>query len=108
MANARSTFRSVILMNRRVLKEEYFISTSESNLPDILTVEEVMYSLQIGRSSTYKLLRTNQIQSLRVRNKYLIPQHCLLDFLHASSYNDTSTHNNEACNIVSLETEVVQ
>ena len=77
-------------------------------MPDIFTVKEVQDYFRIGRNSIYKLLGSNQIQSVRVRNKYIIPKQSILDFLNISSYNDTSTSNNEVCNVVSLKAEVTQ
>ena len=55
-----------------------------SEYGDIVTVEEVMKMLQIGRVSVYQMLKSGEIRSLRVGKKYVIPKKSvieLFDFL---------------------------
>lgn len=48
---------------------------------DVLTAEDLMVILQIGRSKVYELLRENTIPNLRIGKKYIIPKQLLIDFL---------------------------
>ena len=40
---------------------------------EILTREEVMEILKIGRSTFYKLLQTGQLKGFKERNRYKVP-----------------------------------
>ena len=48
---------------------------------DVLTAEDLMVILHIGRSKAYELLRENTIPNLRIGKKYIIPKQLLIDFL---------------------------
>lgn len=48
---------------------------------DVLTAEDLMAILHIGRSKVYELLRENTIPNLRIGKKYIIPKQLLIDFL---------------------------
>ena len=54
-----------------------------SEYGDIVTVEEVMKMLQIGRVTVYNLLKTDKIHTLRIGKKYVIPKKSVIDFLAA-------------------------
>lgn len=45
--------------------------------PDVLTPEEVMTILGIGKNSIYKLLRTGALKSIKIGKKYRIPKNYL-------------------------------
>ena len=47
------------------------------NYPDLLTPEEAMTFLQIGRNSIYRLLRSGELKALRIGKQYRIPKKCL-------------------------------
>lgn len=47
---------------------------------DVLTAEDLMVILHIGRSKVYELLRENTIPNLRIGKKYIIPKQLLIDF----------------------------
>lgn len=60
--------------------------------PDVMTVEDLMDFLHIGRSVAYRMLKTNEIKSIRVGNRvYRIPKKCVAEWLD-SAYN-VSTEN---------------
>lgn len=59
------------------------------NYPDIVTVEDVMVMIGIGKSSVYALLRSNQIRHVRVGRKYIIPKQSIMDFVYGVCYNNT-------------------
>ena len=55
--------------------------------PDIVTVDNLMEMLHIGKSSAYALLQQNKIRHVRIGKKYLIPKHAVVGFLDDSCYN---------------------
>ena len=50
-----------------------------SEYGDIVTVEEVMKMLQIGRVSVYQMLKSGEICSLKVGKKYVIPKKSVIE-----------------------------
>lgn len=44
---------------------------------DIVSIEDVMKMLHIGRSNVYKLLREKEIKHIRIGVKYIIPKRAL-------------------------------
>lgn len=50
-----------------------------SEYGDIVTVEEVMKMLQIGRVSVYQMLKSGEIRSLKVGKKYIIPKKSVIE-----------------------------
>lgn len=51
---------------------------------DVLTVLEVAEILKIGRNTTYELVRSGQIKSIRIGRQIRIPKTALQNFLNAS------------------------
>lgn len=51
---------------------------------DILTPEDCMNILSIGRSTVYQLLRSGQLPSIRVGKQYRISKKCLQDFINGT------------------------
>ncbi len=54
---------------------------SVEELPLILTVEDLMPVLCIGRNTAYDLVRSGQIQSLRIGHQIRIPRDALIEFI---------------------------
>lgn len=54
---------------------------------DVLTPEDLMEVLRVGRNTVYRLLKKGEISSLRVGSKYRIPKKCVYDYL-SKVYND--------------------
>lgn len=54
-----------------------------AQLPYVLRVEDLMPVLQIGRNSAYNLVRSGQIQSIKVGRQIRIPRKELERFLGA-------------------------
>lgn len=48
---------------------------------DVLTVNDVMNILHIGRNKAYELLRSKVIPSIRIGKKYVIPKNLMIEFL---------------------------
>ena len=47
---------------------------------DIVTVDEVMQMLRIGKNLVYNLLQSKQILSLKVGARYIIPKQSIIEF----------------------------
>ena len=54
---------------------------SIDDIPLILTVEDLMPILNIGRSAAYELARSERIKTIRVGRKIRIAKHELLNFM---------------------------
>lgn len=50
---------------------------------DVVTVEDVMEMLHLGRVTVYSLLKSGRIHTLRVGKKYVIPKKSVIEFLAA-------------------------
>lgn len=50
-------------------------------LPDMLSVEQTMKALTIGKNSVYSLLKSNDLHHIKIGKKYLIPKICLIEFV---------------------------
>lgn len=48
---------------------------------DILTVKDLCEILGIGKNTAYRLLKNDEIKSIRIGNKYKIPKEYLLGYL---------------------------
>lgn len=53
-----------------------------SEYGDIVSVDDVMKMLHIGRTAVYNLLKTNAIRTVKVGKKYIIPKQSVIDFLN--------------------------
>ena len=65
----------------KAMAEKVYVMFTEYN--DVVTVEEVMEMLHLGRVTVYNLLKTDKIHTLRVGKKYVIPKKSVIDFLAA-------------------------
>jgi excisionase family DNA binding protein len=57
---------------------------SFSDLPDILTPNDLIKYLPIGRNAIYETLQSQRIRNVRVGQKYLVPKAALREFLGGS------------------------
>lgn len=55
----------------------YFSDT----IPDMLTPTDVASALKLGRTTTYALLRTGAISSIKIGRKIIVPKKFLEDFI---------------------------
>ena len=60
-----------------------FRANSIDTLPLLLTVSEVSAALGLGRNSTYQLLRSGKLKSIRVGKLIKIPRAALEDYLNS-------------------------
>ena len=57
--------------------------TTYEQLPLVLSRDQLMKVLEIGRNTAYDLVRCGQIQSIRVGNKIRIPKECVVAFIQS-------------------------
>jgi excisionase family DNA binding protein len=69
------------VINTEELKNTTEIKMIFSEYEDIVSVDDVMKMLHIGRSNVYKLLREKEIKSIRIGVKYIIPKKSIIEFL---------------------------
>ena len=55
--------------------------TNFENIPDVLTVSELQQVLRIGRSTAYRLIKANEIQSLRIGRSIRVPKSSVIDYV---------------------------
>ena len=54
---------------------------------EILSIEDVMEILHIGKNSVYSLLKSNEIRNIRVGKKYTVPKQSVINFITAITEN---------------------
>ena len=52
-----------------------------SDYPDVVSISELQSMLRIGRNTAYTLLKSGEIQSIKVGKRYIIPKTSVIDFL---------------------------
>lgn len=57
-----------------------------SEYPAILTVSQVQDILHISRTTAYKMIRSNEIKSLRIGRSIRIPKVCIMDYIQSTCY----------------------
>ena len=48
---------------------------------EILSIEDVMEILHIGKNSVYSLLKSNEIRNIRVCKRYIVPKQSVINFI---------------------------
>lgn len=56
-----------------------------SEYGDIVSIDDVMSMLHIGRSAVYSLLRNQSIKNVMVARKYIIPKKSVIRFLEETT-----------------------
>ena len=51
------------------------------NYPDVVTIEQLMQMLNIGKNKAYELIKNKRIQTVRIGKKYIIPKVAVIQFL---------------------------
>ncbi|MEA5051389.1 MAG: helix-turn-helix domain-containing protein [Oscillospiraceae bacterium] len=59
-----------------------------NSYPDVLTVDQVREALHIGKNTIYKLLKNNQIKSIRIGTKHVIPKVFLIEYINSCRSHD--------------------
>ena len=52
-----------------------------SEYDDVVSVEDVMKMLHIGRTMVYKLLNDNSIKAVKVGKRFVIPKLSVIEFI---------------------------
>lgn len=69
---------------KEMLKDEMNISMF-SKYEDIVSVEDVMGMLHIGKSAVYSLLKSKTIRCVRVGRKYIISKKSVIKFIEENA-----------------------
>lgn len=60
------------------------------NYEEILTIEDIMVILGIGKNSAYELLRTGEIKAFRLKGRWKIPKKSVSEYILSKSSIQTS------------------
>lgn len=55
-----------------------------SEYNDVVTVDDIMQMLKIGKNTVYDLLRNKKIKSIQLGKKYIIPKRSIIEFLNTA------------------------
>ena len=61
-----------------------------SSYQDILVFDELVEILNVGRNTTYELLRSKEIYSKKIGKEYKIPKICVIDYIYNKKTTDFS------------------
>lgn len=61
-----------------------------SSYQDILVFDELVEILNVGRNTTYELLRNKEIYSKKIGKEYKIPKICVIDYIYNKKTTDFS------------------
>ena len=56
-----------------------------SEYSDIVTVDEVMKMLRLGKNTVHKLLKDDKITNVKVGARYVIPQQSVIEFVSTTN-----------------------
>jgi excisionase family DNA binding protein len=54
---------------------------------ELITIEEVMKILKIGKNTAYQLLEDKEIEAFRIGNKWKIPRSSVYKYIQAQTHN---------------------
>jgi len=52
-----------------------------SEYPDVITVEQLMEMLHIGKNAAYALLKSGEIRTIRIGRRYIIPKQSIITYI---------------------------
>ena len=52
-----------------------------ANYPDVVSINELMKMLNIGRNTAYSLLQSGEVKSIKIGKQYRIPKKFVLEYL---------------------------
>ena len=52
-----------------------------SEYPDLITVEQLMEILHIGKNAAYSLLKSGEIRTIRIGRRYIIPKQSIITYI---------------------------
>lgn len=56
-----------------------------SEYSDIVTVDEVMKMLRLGKNTVYKLLKDDKMMNVKVGARYVIPKQSVIEFVSTTN-----------------------
>lgn len=56
-------------------------------LEELITIEEVMKILKIGKNTAYRLLEDKEIEAFRIGNKWKIPRSSVYKYIQEQTHN---------------------
>ncbi len=48
---------------------------------DVVTIEDIMKMLHLGRTTVYELLKSGVIYSVKIGKKYIVPKQSIINFI---------------------------
>lgn len=48
---------------------------------DVVTIEDIMKMLHLGRTTVYELLKNGVIYSVKIGKKYIVPKQSIINFI---------------------------
>lgn len=61
------------------------IKTMFAEYPDIVSVEDLMEMLGVGKNTAYKLINEKKIKSVNIGRIHKIPKYCVIDYIMKSN-----------------------
>lgn len=52
------------------------------SIPNIMSVKDVSCILGVGKGTIYEEIKRGRMRSIKVGRKYIVPKHCLLEYLN--------------------------
>ena len=62
-----------------------------SGYPDLLDTKQVQQVLGLGRSMIYSLIRSGEIEHMKIHGKIRIPRRYLVDYINTLWYSENNT-----------------
>lgn len=70
------------IINKKHLRGDLIMLNEYS---EILTVEDVMEILNIGKNAAYDLFRSGDIKCFRLKNRWKVPKQAVIDYINNQS-----------------------
>lgn len=70
------------IINKKHLRGDLIMLNEYS---EILTVEDVMEILNIGKNAAYDLFRSGEIKCFRLKNRWKVPKQAVIDYINNQS-----------------------
>ena len=65
------------------VKKGYWGNELFKEYKDVVTVEDIMAMLHIGRTTVYELLKSGTLYSVKIGKKYIVPKQSVVNFITA-------------------------
>ena len=70
------------IISKKLLRGDLIMLNEYS---EILTVEDVMEILNIGKNAAYDLFRSGEIKCFRLKNRWKVPKQAVIDYINNQS-----------------------